>query len=85
MDNLKIDRSFVKEINYDPKVQALVRSIINMGHSLDLTIIAEGIETKEQMNMLRQEGADHAQGYFFSPAMPSDELMTWATHSGNLH
>lgn len=85
LDNLKIDRSFVKEINYDPKVQALVRSIINMGHSLDLTIIAEGIETKEQMNMLRQEGADHAQGYFFSPAMPSDELMTWATHSGNLH
>lgn len=77
LDHLKIDRSFVSELHNDRKVQALVRSIISLGHSLGLTIIAEGIETKEQLQFLRKAGADRAQGHLFSPAMPSDALIRW--------
>lgn len=80
LDNLKIDRSFISEIHRDPKVQALVRCIIAMAHSLDLRIIAEGIETTEQLQFLCEEGADQVQGYLFSPALPRDDLMTWFLH-----
>ena len=71
---LKIDRSFVNDICDDPDDFAIVRAIISLGHSLRLTIVAEGVEEQAQLEMLRQEGCDYIQGFFFSRPLPGDEF-----------
>jgi diguanylate cyclase (GGDEF)-like protein len=72
---LKIDKSFVKKANYDEKDARIVRAIIDMGHSLNKIIIAEGIETKEQMALLQQYACDEGQGYLFAKPLP-EHLIT---------
>jgi diguanylate cyclase (GGDEF)-like protein len=64
-DKVKIDRSFVREMNLDPKAEAIVNSIVALGKTLDLTITAEGVETEAQAEMLNDAGCDQAQGYLF--------------------
>ncbi|MBI3894508.1 MAG: EAL domain-containing protein [Acidobacteria bacterium] len=64
--SLKIDQSFVGALNADEKSAAIVRSIISLGHSLGLKVIAEGVETAEQLNYLRALQCDYGQGYYFS-------------------
>ncbi len=71
---LKIDRSFVTNITKDARDRAIAMSIIALAKSLDLEIIAEGIETTEQMDLLSKLGCHVIQGYLFYPAMPSQEL-----------
>lgn len=71
---LKIDKSFVKNAMRDKKEAQIVKAIIDMGHSLDKTIIAEGIETQEQMQLLTELGCDEGQGYLFARPMPVEEL-----------
>ncbi len=73
-DKLKIDLSFVKEIILDHESAAIVRTIIAMAHSLNLRVIAEGVETKEQLEYLRLHGCDEIQGYYFSQAVPAAEF-----------
>ena len=74
IDVVKIDRSFVKDITSDPKKATITESIISMSHSLDLKVLAEGIETPEQHEFLYKIKCDQAQGYLFSKPLPADEM-----------
>ena len=71
---LKIDQSFVRDITVDPNDTAIVVAIINMAKSLDLDIIAEGIETAGQLTLLRAKGCSVGQGYYFSVPLSADDL-----------
>jgi EAL domain-containing protein (putative c-di-GMP-specific phosphodiesterase class I) len=71
IDALKIDQSFVRQISVSPSDAAIVIAIISMGRSLKLRIVAEGVETQEEVNFLQTHQCDEAQGYFFSrPVLP---------------
>jgi EAL domain-containing protein (putative c-di-GMP-specific phosphodiesterase class I) len=74
LDILKIDRSFVADVNVDPDDAAIVASIISLAHNLRLKVIAEGVETGEQLAYLRQLGCDQMQGYFFSKPVAFDGI-----------
>jgi len=69
IDTLKIDKTFVSDVCKDPHDTAIVRAIINLGHALDLTVIAEGVETKEQLQYLTALECDVVQGFLFSKAL----------------
>jgi EAL domain-containing protein (putative c-di-GMP-specific phosphodiesterase class I) len=71
---LKIDQAFVKDLAVNAKDVALVRAIIAMAHSLDLTVIAEGVESEEQLAILREEECDEVQGYLTGQPLPADQL-----------
>ena len=73
VDYLKIDQSFTREMLTEPKVAAIVHSVLALGHSLGFKVIAEGVETEAQLAYLRRHGCDEMQGYFFSrPLVPDD-------------
>jgi diguanylate cyclase (GGDEF)-like protein/PAS domain S-box-containing protein len=72
IDVLKIDRSFVRDMTTNPDDAAIVASIISLSHSLKLHVIAEGVETQEQLSYLRSLGCDEMQGYFFSRPVSAD-------------
>lgn len=74
IDTLKIDRSFIMEITDSSSNVAIIKAIIAMGHSMGLKIIAEGVETIEHLNLLKEYGCDEVQGYFFSKPVPAEEL-----------
>ncbi|MBN2398547.1 MAG: EAL domain-containing protein [Deltaproteobacteria bacterium] len=73
-DAIKIDRSFVMECMHQTNNRIIIRAIIAMGHSLEKRIVAEGIETEEQLALLREYGCDEGQGYYFSRPIPPDEF-----------
>jgi EAL domain-containing protein (putative c-di-GMP-specific phosphodiesterase class I) len=73
VDRLKIDQSFVRDINNTSAGTAsVVRAIVVMAHSLDLSVVAEGVETDEQLEAIREAGCDFAQGYYFYRPLPVD-------------
>jgi diguanylate cyclase (GGDEF)-like protein/PAS domain S-box-containing protein len=74
VDRLKIDQCFVRDIATNPSDAAIVRAIVSLGHSLDLEIVAEGVETVQQATMLRAEGCDEVQGFYFGGPMSTDDL-----------
>jgi diguanylate cyclase (GGDEF)-like protein len=71
IDTLKIDKTFVADVCKDPHDTAIVRAIITLGHALDLTVIAEGVETHEQLQYLTSLGCDVVQGFLFSKSLSS--------------
>jgi diguanylate cyclase (GGDEF)-like protein/PAS domain S-box-containing protein len=71
---LKIDRSFVRELGKDPKDTKIVAAIIHLARALDLRVIAEGVETAEQVEQLRKMECEVAQGYYFSEPLPSEAV-----------
>ncbi|RJQ52590.1 MAG: GGDEF domain-containing response regulator [Nitrospiraceae bacterium] len=72
---IKIDRSFVKEINTSPDDAAISKAIISMAHSLKLKVVAEGVETKHQLAFLREQACDEIQGFLFSRPLPFEEVL----------
>lgn len=72
LDVLKIDRSFVSQITHSDKHVSIVRSIVALARSLDLRVVAEGVETEDQLHRLAELGADIVQGFLFSPPVPAD-------------
>jgi len=74
---LKIDRSFVQEMMGNERDRIMVRKTIEMGHELGTQVIAEGVERQEQLELLRLNGCDGAQGYLFSRAIPAAEMVSW--------
>ena len=71
---LKIDRSFVENITRDDNHASIVKAIISLAHSMSLTVLAEGVETQEQLDYLRAQECDYLQGFFFSRPLPGKEL-----------
>ena len=82
IDELKLDRSFVQGIEHDSVARALTQAIAHIGQSLKLKVVAEGVETSEQLRLLGDQGYHIAQGFLFTPALPASELAEWVR--GNL-
>jgi EAL domain-containing protein (putative c-di-GMP-specific phosphodiesterase class I) len=76
VDTVKIDRSFVVEMNLHPEGLSLVSTIIKLAHSLQLKVVAEGVETEEQSHMLHLLMCDQMQGFLFSRPVPAAEFET---------
>jgi EAL domain-containing protein (putative c-di-GMP-specific phosphodiesterase class I) len=74
---LKIDRSFIQDIDINPANDAIVRSMVELGHQLELTVVAEGVETKGELGAVLTSGCDLVQGYLYARPMPLDALSSW--------
>jgi EAL domain-containing protein (putative c-di-GMP-specific phosphodiesterase class I) len=74
VDALKIDITFIRNVTTDADDATIAAAIINMAHSLRLRVVAEGVETSEQLEFLRVHGCDEAQGYFLSKPLPADQI-----------
>lgn len=74
-DILKIDMSFIRKMEENPKTKSIVRNIIGMAHEMDIETVAEGVETEEQVRFLKQSGCDYIQGYYYSRPLPEDEFI----------
>ncbi|MCB1824594.1 MAG: EAL domain-containing protein [Candidatus Competibacteraceae bacterium] len=77
INRLKIDQSFVRDIPVDPDDTAIATAIIQMGKSLRLNVVAEGVESTEQLDFLRERGCDAAQGYYFSKPLPAEAFVQY--------
>jgi diguanylate cyclase (GGDEF)-like protein/PAS domain S-box-containing protein len=85
LDTLKIDRAFVRDCTTDPNDAAIVRAIIAMAHSLDLDVIAEGVEQDAQHRFLRELGCTAYQGFLFSPPLPEGQFLSLLRSGGAGH
>ncbi len=82
---LKIDKSFVQDMQVNDRDRIMVEKTIEMGHELGMQVVAEGVETSEQLAFLRLKGCDVAQGYFFSRPIPPAEMVKWLQNYRSLH
>jgi len=76
IDKLKIDRGFISEVMSRPEDASIVRAIISLAHSLKLKVVAEGVESPDQLEFLKTLGCDQYQGYHYSPALPASQFET---------
>ena len=81
-DKIKLDRLFMKEVETNPQSRAIVRAVLALGKSLDVPILAEGVETEDQLDLLRREGCDEAQGYLLGRPQPDDRLFAFEGVAG---
>jgi EAL domain-containing protein (putative c-di-GMP-specific phosphodiesterase class I) len=84
-DILKIDRSFIRDLTTDPDDAELTLSIISMAHSLRLQVVAEGVETLEQLQFLQAHGCDLIQGFYFSKPLPAARFSAWLDNDTRGH
>lgn len=82
-DKIKLDRSFMGEVEHDPQAKAVVRAVLTLGRSLQVPVLAEGVETAEQLAILREEGCDEAQGYLLGRPRPVGQICLTAQQSGD--
>ena len=85
LDRLKIDRSFIRELKVNTVDASIVSTIVNLGHELNLNVVAEGVETIEQFELLRSMNCDAVQGFFFSRPLPASDLETIITTGSYWH
>lgn len=83
LTSLKIDQSFVRNCGTDPVNSALCAAVISMGHALGLEVTAEGVETEAELNYLRGQNCDRAQGWYFGKPVPSSEISASLAHANN--
>ena len=81
IQKIKMDKSFVKDLATDRNDRAIVNAMIAMTHNLNLRVIAEGVETEEQLSFLRSSNCDEIQGFLFSKPLPADEFNELAARS----
>lgn len=84
IDVLKIDRSFIMDITTNSADAAITTAIIDMAHSLNVRVVAEGVETVEQLDFLRERGCDEIQGYYFARPLPPDKIFELLSGSNRL-
>lgn len=77
---VKVDRSFVMDIPHDKDDMEITAAVIAMAHKLRYKVVAEGIETREQYEFLRETGCDYGQGYYFSPPLSTEDINTFCLH-----
>jgi EAL domain-containing protein (putative c-di-GMP-specific phosphodiesterase class I) len=80
IDTLKIDQSFVRNLATDADDASIVNAVINMGSSLHMLVVAEGVETSEQVELLRAQDCPEAQGYYFSHPVVAEKLVPLLEH-----
>jgi diguanylate cyclase (GGDEF)-like protein len=85
IDRLKVDRSFVRDLPHNGDDVAITRAVIAMAHSLRMTVVAEGVESKDQFDLLRDEGCDEFQGYYCRPPLEEGDLMRFLTEERAHH
>jgi EAL domain-containing protein (putative c-di-GMP-specific phosphodiesterase class I) len=85
IDRVKIALSFVRDMVVDPNDRALVETILAMGRSLRFAVVAEGVETQEQFDLLRRLGCEYAQGFHFSPPVTGEAFVGIARKLGAVH
>jgi EAL domain-containing protein (putative c-di-GMP-specific phosphodiesterase class I) len=77
VDVVKIDRSFVQDIHLESEKKAIVSAVATLSHSLDFSVVAEGVETRDELDVIREIGCDHIQGYLYCKPLPVGELTDW--------
>ncbi len=82
IDILKIDRSFIKNITTDSNDSMIASSVIALAHSMKLKVVAEGVETDKQLELITKQGCDFVQGYYYSPPLPTEEFGLLLRSSG---
>ncbi|NMP25794.1 cyclic di-GMP phosphodiesterase [Rahnella sp. SAP-1] len=85
LDCIKLDQSFIRGINHNPVSQALVRAIVAVARTLQLTVVAEGVETVEEERLVNEIGVDSIQGFLYAKPMPAEELEHWLAQKNLLH
>ncbi len=70
----------MRDLELDRDSRTLAKTIVALGHGLELAVVAEGIETQSQRRILLEQGCDLAQGYLFSKPLPAEEFLAWQTH-----
>ncbi len=81
---LKIDRSFVQEVRISREAREVIRSIVAVGHSLEMSVTAEGVEDFETLEIVKDLGCDNVQGFVYSRAVPIEQVMPWINAGGYL-
>ncbi|WP_396331369.1 cyclic di-GMP phosphodiesterase [Burkholderia anthina] len=84
LDSIKLDRTFITGIDRNPRSQALVRSVVSLAKALSFSVVAEGVETHEEAEFLKQIRVDHAQGYYFARPMPAQAFEAWLAETRKL-
>jgi diguanylate cyclase len=82
-DKIKLDRSFMNEVEHNQQAKAVVRAVLSLGKTLEIKVLAEGVETDQQLVILRNEGCDEAQGYLLGRPQPMVRLVHSANETGN--